>query len=531
MLSKMKKWLASLFKKGQENYPVVWNTNITPIYQHLLPWINELSPLPESLSELPDTTEVDENTIRWANGAEDGVFSHHGMGASEITASEIYTSLKRALEKNDKESVYHFYQQVAEQSPLSYIDDLIHLIVDKQEIHAPKLEAFTDWLLHNSPDTNVVKLAISFTVFFPSDERLKTLYCLACHDEFTLYTIIPIHAMLTSTSDYDAMWLKLAKRVEGWGRVHLIEHLPDEISEETKQWILTTGYQNSVMVEYTAWHCATYCHLADALETQNDSQLLVASSDIIQALLGGGPARDINDYDDAFRCCFNYLSRILEQDYLLDYYFTVLGINDYFQENSEKFENSTAITSLAQTILDNPIWDKLIAQGLNSDDDILFRNSTSIARARGQDIFPYLYEKQLNHPENDLWFELMKTNDIDQVKQVIALAEQQLPLEAISTGPSDSLGLGAGYAQHGKLDFILQELPRFPGVGLSMILCGLQSPVVRNRNMALRALANWKREDWPQDLEPLLTQCHAIEPDNEAKARFAAPLRGEPLED
>lgn len=80
MLSKMKKWLASLFKKGQENYPVVWNTNITPIYQHLLPWINELSPLPESLSELPDTTEVDENTIRWANGAEDGVFSHHGIG-------------------------------------------------------------------------------------------------------------------------------------------------------------------------------------------------------------------------------------------------------------------------------------------------------------------------------------------------------------------------------------------------------------------------------------------------------------------
>lgn len=69
----------------------------------------------------------------------------------EITASEIYTSLKRALEKNDKESVYHFYQQVAEQSPLSYIDDLIHLIVDKQEIHVPKLEAFTDWLLTIAP--------------------------------------------------------------------------------------------------------------------------------------------------------------------------------------------------------------------------------------------------------------------------------------------------------------------------------------------------------------------------------------------
>jgi hypothetical protein len=45
----------------------------------------------------------------------------------------------------------------------------------------------------------------------------------------------------------------------------------------------------------------------------------------------------------------------------------------------------------------------------------------------------------------------------------------------------------------GALDFILQDLRRFPGKGRPLIRAGLQSPVVRNRNMTVRALAAWGR--------------------------------------
>ncbi len=532
MVDIMKKWLSSIFGQKQSGYPCVWDTNKPSIYQQLLPWQEQLSPLPESLSELPNTPSVDDNQVRWANGAEDGVLGHHGgFGNSETDIHELYSLLKAAVEKGDKPSVNQFYQYVAQNTPISYIDDLIELIVKKQDLPAAKLAEFTDWLLHNSPDKNTVKLAIAFCVFFPSHERLNTLYTLAAHDEFTLYAIFPIHTIIESPEEYEVMWIKMAKRVEGWGRVQLIERLPEQLSEETRQWILTDGYMNQVMIEYTAWQCATYCHLADELETLSNITLLTAATHIIQALLDGGPARDIHDYEDAPRCCLNYLQQVKKHDYSLEYYFTIQGILEFFQKHNNQYDNSSDIISLAQLILDNPYWDTLINHGLNSHDSSLFRQATYVAKSRKQDVFPYLYEKQYTQPESNLWYELMQTDDIEKVKQVAALAEEQFALDEIATGPRDDLGIGSNYLPHGQLDFILQELHRFPDIGFPLIQCALQSPVVRNRNMALKALFSWKRETWPEGLEAFLANCYEVEPNQETKQRFDSLLKGLPFDD
>ncbi|WP_369308685.1 hypothetical protein [Providencia rettgeri] len=526
----MKKWLSSLFGQKQSAYPCVWDINKTSVYQHLLPWQEQLSPLPESLSELPDAPNADDNQIRWANGAEDGVLGHHGVGNSETDVHQLYSLLKTAVEKGDKPSVTQFYQYALQNTPICYIDELIELIVKRQDLPATKLAEFTDWLLHNSPDKNIVKLAIAFSVFFPSHERLNTLYCLAAHDEFTLYAIFPIHAMIESPEEYEAMWLKMAKRVEGWGRVQLIERLPEQLSKETQQWILSDGYMNQVMIEYTAWQCATYCHLADELDSLSNIKLLTAATHILQALINGGPARDIHDYEDAPRCCLTYLRQIEKQGYSLEYYFAVQGILEFFQENNDGYEESADIISLAQQILDNPTWDSLISDGLNSDDNSIFRQATYVATSRKQDVFSYLYEKQCAHPESNLWYELMQTDDVENVKQVVALAEEQFTLAEIATGPRDDLGIGPNYQPHGQLDLILQELHRFPGTGFSLIQCALQSPVVRNRNMALNALFSWERATWPTHLEAFLINCYDVEPNKEIKQRFDSLLKGLPVD-
>lgn len=526
----MKKWLSSIFGQKQSGYPVVWDASKISIYQQLNSWQEELTPLPESLSELPDSTDSDDTEIRWANGAEDGVLGHHGSGQSETDIDTLYSLLKPAVEKGDKTSVLQFYQYAAQNTPISYIDDFLELIVKQQDISAIKLAEFTDWLLYHSPDRNIVKLAMALTIFFPSLERLNTLYCLAAHDELTLYAIFPVHAMIESPDEYEAMWLKMAKRVEGWGRVQLIERMPTPLNEETRQWMLLTGYKNDVMPEYTAWNCATHAHLSDALEMRVDSTLLAAATDILQALLNGGPARDIHDYEDASRCCFNYLKQVSQHDYLLAYYFTVQHIHEFFSENQEHYDNSNEIIALSKSILDSPDWKNLIKQGLDSSDCAVFREAIYVAKSRGQEVFSFLYEKQLANVESDLWFELMKTEDNEQAERVIKLAEQQLDLNKISSGPEDILGIGPKYQQHGKLDFLLQELHRFPGQGLPLIQCALQSPVVRNRNMALKALFSWERKTWPIDLEAFLTCCHDNEPNKETKQLFDSLLKGQPFD-
>ena len=84
---------------------------------------------------------------------------------------------------------------------------------------------------------------------------------------------------------------------------------------------------------------------------------------------------------------------------------------------------------------------------------------------------------------------------------------------------------------HGALDFVLQDLRRFPGRGWRLIRAGLQSPVTRNRNMAVRALAAWDRQAWPSDSELLLRQAVKAEPNDDTRRDMQKILAGAPLEE
>ena len=88
---------------------------------------------------------------------------------------------------------------------------------------------------------------------------------------------------------------------------------------------------------------------------------------------------------------------------------------------------------------------------------------------------------------------LMQTKDDERADRVIRFAEETLPLKEIASGPTEAPGFGPQFRQHMALDIVLQELRRFPGKGWTLIQAGLQSPTVRNRNMAIQALAAWER--------------------------------------
>jgi hypothetical protein len=91
------------------------------------------------------------------------------------------------------------------------------------------------------------------------------------------------------------------------------------------------------------------------------------------------------------------------------------------------------------------------------------------------------------------------------------------------------MGLGPGFEQHSCLDFILQELHRFSGRGASLIEAGLKSPVVRNRNMAIAALAAWPQGAWSDGLDKSLEQAARCEPNEDVWERMQRVLKGEPL--
>jgi hypothetical protein len=140
-----------------------------------------------------------------------------------------------------------------------------------------------------------------------------------------------------------------------------------------------------------------------------------------------------------------------------------------------------------------------------------------------------VYFERLKRGENQ-WYFVMQTNDQERVERVIEFAEKTLPLKEIASGPSNSLGLGPEFQHHRALDFVLQELRRFPDKGWSLIRSGLQSPTVRNRNMAVQALAAWDRTVWPVEAEGLLNRAIEAEPKDETRAIMEKALAGKSLE-
>ena len=74
-----------------------------------------------------------------------------------------------------------------------------------------------------------------------------------------------------------------------------------------------------------------------------------------------------------------------------------------------------------------------------------------------------------------------------------------MPLAEIASGPDRALGLGQEWKAHDAPDWSLQALRDHPGIGGDLLTIGLQSPVTRNRKMALNAFQQRPAESWPSE--------------------------------
>jgi hypothetical protein len=79
------------------------------------------------------------------------------------------------------------------------------------------------------------------------------------------------------------------------------------------------------------------------------------------------------------------------------------------------------------------------------------------------------------------------------------------------------------------MDFIVQDLRRFPGVGWSLVEVALRGRSIRLRNMAVRALDAWGKPNWPPEAPRLVREAMAREPREELRETFEAILAGRPI--
>lgn len=497
--------------------------------------------LSDEAGDLPDEARRNSpGELRWVAGGLDGTFGHHGGGAEEDEkASRVASLIGRIARTGAVDAQRELYGFLLANRVLDVLDPAIERMVRQRTPVTPALHEFALTLATRCPDREPVKLAIALLGIIrdPADEKVIAL--LGRHEEFTLFSAV---ALTNALPEPEPALFDLAQRVHGWGRIHTVERLAKTRTAAVKRWLLLHGYDNSVMHEYLAYTCATAGELHIALASERvDADSLKAATDLLRALIAGGPAHDINDYEHAAAVAVDYLRHVRDAAPTLSRFTAVHALADYLrsdswdssarERNGWTEERRRAALASADEFLGRREWEDLVRQGLASDDGTEFFEADSVAKRLGVDTWSIHWRRVQSDPTDaGRWFSVMTQANAERIGDIVHLAESKLPLAEIASGPADSLGLGSEFKPHSALDMILQSLGPYSGKGKALVLAGLRSPVVRNRNMALKALAAWSAADRDTAILAALRKAGADEPLPEVKGRIESLIAGKGVE-
>ncbi|WP_193015650.1 hypothetical protein [Proteus sp. FME41] len=551
----MTHWRDKLFSKSPLSidltidFPCICPSSTSSILSQLAPYEIGNTPLPDELNllsegRIKENDNGDSIPFSWSAGAREGIILRQRIGRSieqqpslqvcKEFACTLYQAIKQVVLLPDKDHVSSFYT-IACQDKLAPITYLSHLIAQIEQDEAlAKHEIYFQlilWILKQSPDKNPVKIALGLLGSFCDKISQRLLLLFVLHPEFTLYAIRSLKQRL-SCEEFEPFLSSLGQRTKGWGRIQFIEHLPSTLSVNNRYWLLTEGYKNNVMTEYVAYDCVMKGKLLEMLHTHPlDNTLLLGCNDLLRALLNGGPAKDIYDYIEGAQACKAFISQV---DTLppkeLKLLYCVCEIADFVQNSGEDWLLLEAlgwddhcqqqIMSISQNILQKPEWSTLIIEALQSPSRAKNYQASLVAKSLRLDIWELLFSLQKDNPHADWWHQLMQTDASHKIERVVKLAEQQIELTALDSTDEPLIATDTEFQPHHAVEYIMQDLGGFPGIGWSLIKRQLRSPTLRDRNMALNVLSTWSDTLLPHDLYGELTQALTTETDKNAYQRM-----------
>ncbi|WP_431964303.1 hypothetical protein [Nocardia sp. bgisy134] len=215
----------------------------------------------------------------------------------------MVTAIAEIVEAPGGAAIEVLHDQLADCRAFDLADDLVR---ELRSIDLPveDVRSVARQLTERGTRRNAVALGIVMLGVVGDERDRELLLLLGGLGELTLYAAV---ALANSQPDRDRAVFQLARRVDGWGRVHAVQRLTGSRDPEIKAWLLRTGFRNNVMTAYLAHIAATTGDLRDALlESSVDDELLDGAADILDALIVGEPTTDIRNYPDALPVLVRY---------------------------------------------------------------------------------------------------------------------------------------------------------------------------------------------------------------------------------
>ena len=487
--------------------PLPWEGRPT-IYDAVRAW--------DGRADLPDE-DPQQGKIRFATGALDNVRRRHFDLHSDPPTSRLFRALERAATSRRDTHRATLYRLMTQHGAVDHAEALVER-VESSSLDREAVAELARRMLTEAADREPAKYALVLLGRYGSRRDAELVMTMARHDEFTMYAASAIEHV---SDDPLAAELAMAEQARGWGKISLVERIAERGSDraDVRDWLLRRGCANAIMDEYLGYTCATAGRLHEALAAKTiDAELRAGACTIVRALVIGGPAEDINDYEHA-PAAVEHLLRHL-QGTTDPNELAVVGTIARWSSDAH-----TSIAAKARAILTAVGVEDRLRAALRSDDPGARFAAWNAASAALFDLWEDAFELAKREPLTSYLYQwLAWTSDPIRIRRTIALAEENLPLDRIATGPADENGFGEEFEPHMCLDMILQELPGSGQFSARLVAAGLRSPVTRNRIMAQRVLAETPRAQWGAEVSEVLARAAAEEPDEELRGELRALL-------
>ncbi len=302
-----------------------------------------------------------------------------------------------------------------------------------------------------------------------------------------------------------------AQKVHGWGRIHAADRInPD--NEEIRRWFLLDGVHNDVMPSYSALVCWKKSDAETLFRKGPSREEFSGIRDILEGLLDEGPVRGISRIENSEEVIRLFLSEAENQELELRDYEVIFAILQHTDdENSQTAAKNLLFTDSCRTA---------VMEAIRKGKDI------SLAAYLDLDYKPVLFERmKTSFADSYAQCGALMSDDAYR-DQVIDLFRNHLPLKEMRNEPKKCLGLGKEYEKERALEFLIQELKRYPMTGMEFVETALQSEPTRTRNGGLNVLESWVdsagkplREILPE-IQDLLGRLCEKEPDETVRERM-----------
>jgi len=458
------------------------------IYRRIEEIIQKEGRLPEDF-----VPEVKDGEVLFAPGAMEGILSHHSSGKGEKTS--FVPVLKQYVKMSLGEALQDFEVNRADTFKVATMrGSLLQEIMNHRvELNPDKVANLAYCFAANGRKAETVKLGLTMLALFNFSENpqvchmLKTLgYC----EDFTDYVLMSVEEW--PEKQKQECYFELARNLYGWGKINVVEMMEAD-TEEKKQWMLCHGCKNSILNAYLGRVCAEKADLFERLQKGSlSAEELRGATEIMDGLLDEGPCAGMSAIEHPVVLTLLYLKEVEQvlktgaSEEAIAYVAVCDRINDYFGNEETEIEDAFKVCEKIQEIINTLDVDSLLAAGLK---DYTWQ-SIQVANLCGKDVSGKLLELM----KEDFTKYYRYCNYFFQkecmVEEFVALCEEKAETAMYSKGMGNLMGLKLGEGRV-ALDMTVQYLDRYPLQGQKLVEICMDSPIIRWRNVAGKALQGW----------------------------------------